>query len=94
MDEKIHTVTIFVNNNTSVERHIDGCLIVCSKTIEILEKNIKEITELIQTMDNFNINLMIDLSIKHKPLYIKLNNGEDSDIPENIHLIYSNFIYI
>lgn len=94
MDERNIPLDAQLSSTHPMERHIDGCLIVCSKTIQTLEKNIKEITELIQTMDNFNINLMIDLSIKHKPLYIKLNNGEDSDIPENIHLIYSNFIYI
>ena len=93
-DERNIPLDAQLSTTHPMERHIDGCLIVCSKTIQTIERNIQKLTELIGTLDNFNINLLIDLSIKHKPLYIKLNNGEDSNIPENIHLIYSNFIYI
>ena len=38
----------------------------------------------------------IDLSIKHKAIYLKLSGKEDEEdsIPENIHHIFSNYIHI
>ena len=40
--------------------------------------------------------MFIDLSIKHKSLYLKLSgkNHHDDTIPENIHKVFSNFINI
>uniref|UniRef100_A0A6C0L324 Uncharacterized protein n=1 Tax=viral metagenome TaxID=1070528 RepID=A0A6C0L324_9ZZZZ len=76
-----------------MERYLEGCLITCGKTIQMIQTHMNTIKDLLIQLDHFNIRLLLDLSIKHKPLYIKLNGNDDS-VPDHIHIIYSNFIYI
>ena len=65
----------------------------CKKTTAHLHKKIIDISAIIELFKNFHIEVFIDLSIKHKSLYMRLNPNE-TDIPDNIHIIYSNFVHI
>jgi len=65
----------------------------CKKTTTHLHNKIIDISAIIELFKNFNIEVFIDLSIKHKALYMRLNPNE-TDIPDNIHIIYSNFVHI
>ena len=61
-----------------------------------MEKNLIEIESIIKTLKNTDMSQFIDLSIKHKALYLKLSNVDEDDdsIPENIHHIFSNYYHI
>ena len=47
-------------------------------------------------MKKTDMSQFVDLSIKHKALYLKLSNKDEDDdsIPENIHHIFSNYYHI
>jgi len=67
----------------------------CEESSQYITSIIQEIEEkLIKYFKNFDINQLIDLSMKHKSLYLSLIEKEDPTIPENIHIIFSNFLYI
>ena len=82
--------------NHPLEHHFESSIDSCKETIEYLQENKKEIEKIIQYFRSFNLSMFIDLSIKHKSLYLKLSgkNHHDDTIPENIHKIFSNFINI
>ena len=66
---------------------------------KINKKYIQEIimkieNTLIKYFNSFNLYQIIDLTMKHKSLYLSLIEGEDDTIPENMHKVFSNFIYI
>lgn len=82
--------------NHPLEQHFESSIHSCKETIEYLQENKKEIEKKIEYFRSFNLSMLIDLSIKHKSLYLKLSgkNHHDDSIPENIHKIFSNFINI
>ena len=80
-----------------LEKHFQSSIVICTESIQYLQENLTMIHEIISHLKNTNMSQFIDLSIKHKSLYLKLNEGddeEDDSIPENIHLIFSNYIHI
>ena len=93
---KIETNIAFNEDNLThpLEPHLESGITNCEDTIKEINKIIKNIEDLLDYLKNFNLYQFIDLSIKHKSLYLKLNEKEDDDIPTNIHVIFSNFIYI
>ncbi len=67
----------------------------CENSIQYLQNNIQNIEQIISYLNNFNLSLFIDLSIKHKSLYLKIDQTDKNyEIPEKIHKIFSNFIHI
>ena len=77
-----------------LEPHLKTSIYTCEETIKELKENIEKTESILEYLKKFDLHLFIDLSIKHKSLYLKLNDKEDDDIPENIHIIFSNFIHI
>lgn len=73
--------------------HIETGFLDCSETINELKDLLIHIEESLEYLKSFNLYQYMDLSLKHKSLYLKLNEKEDDDIPDNIHIIFSNFIY-
>ena len=61
-----------------------------------MEKNLIELETIIKSMKNTDMTQFVDLSIKHKALYLKLSGVDEDDdsIPENIHHIFSNYYHI
>ena len=51
---------------------------------------------MIDTLKKEDMTQFMDLSIKHKSLYLKLSHKSEDDetIPENIHHIFSNYYHI
>lgn len=84
----------FIRKETPIDRMMDGSIILSQNVLEKLENNLKETEKLIEFFKNFNTSFFIDLAIKHKPLYFKLNGRRDETIPDNIHHIFSNFLHI
>ena len=82
--------------NHPLESHFESSIHSCKETIEYLQENKEEIEKIIKYFRSFNLSMFIDLSIKHKSLYLKLSgkNHHDDTIPENIHKVFSNFINI
>ena len=78
--------------NNNIESSIESC----KESIDYLERNCKMIESIIQSLKDVDMTQLIDLSIKHKSLYLKLSeeDGEGELIPENIHRIFSNYIHI
>ena len=79
-----------------LDKHFSTSIGICSESIQYLEKNSKEIEMVIESLRKTDMTQFIDLSIKHKSLYLKLSNKDETDdsIPENIHHIFSNYYHI
>jgi len=79
-----------------LDKHFSAGIDICSSSISYIENNLEEIKTIIQSMRSQNMSQIIDISIKHKALYLKLSDKEidDENIPEDIHHIFSNFIHI
>ena len=79
-----------------LDKHFSAGIDICSSSISYIENNLEEIKTIIQSMRSQNMSQIIDISIKHKALYLKLSDKEidDESIPEDIHHIFSNFIHI
>ena len=78
-----------------LENHIDRSIHICDQSIQYIEDNCKNIQSIIHYLKSVNMEQFVDLSIKHKSLYLTLSEvNEDDEIPENIHRIFSNYIHI
>ena len=88
-----HPLEELLHGEDMYQRELKGSKILCNKMLEKLKNNMEETEKIILFFKNFNIPLYIDLSIKHRPLYYQLMQG-DSNIPINIHRIFSNFVHI
>lgn len=79
-----------------LDRHFNKGIGFCKNTIEFMQDNLIEIESIIKTLKKTDMSQFIDLSIKHKALYLKLSNVDvdDDSIPENIHHIFSNYYHL
>ncbi len=84
----------FIRKESPNDRVLDSGIILSRSVLENLQHNLEETEKLIDFFKNFNTSFYIDLAIKHKPLYFQLNGIRDESIPDNIHLIFSNFLNI
>ena len=76
------------------DRLLDSGIILSGSVLKELQDNLSETEKMLDFFKNFDRSFFIDLSIKHKPLYFQLNGVRDESIPDNIHLIFSNFLNI
>ena len=84
-----------LHSSHPLERHFDSGIMSCEESIDYIQKIIDNIdSNVISYFNNFDLYQLIDLSIKHKSLYLILVDKEDDSIPENIHKIFSNFLYV
>ena len=84
----------FIRKESPNDRVLDSGIILSRSVLENLQHYLEETEKLIDFFKNFNTSFYIDLAIKHKPLYFQLNGIRDESIPDNIHLIFSNFLNI
>ena len=78
-----------------LKKYFNHTLIIYEQSIRSLDEHLIETERIIQHFKEENINFLLDLSIKHKQLYLKLADVDSiEEIPENIHLIFSNYIHI
>tara|TARA_Y100000389_G_scaffold200559_1_gene241245 strand:+ start:459 stop:1415 length:957 start_codon:yes stop_codon:yes gene_type:complete len=79
-----------------LDKHFHKGIDLCKTTIEFMKENLIEIESIIKSMKKIDMTQFIDLSIKHKALYLKLSGKDEDDdsIPENIHHIFSNYYHI
>lgn len=92
-----HNIPLDSNIESShpLEKDFDEGITSCDESIQYIQEIIMKIENtLIKYFNSFNLYQIIDLSMKHKSLYLSLIEGEDDTIPENIHKVFSNFIYI
>lgn len=84
------------NGEHPLDKHFNKGIGLCKDTIEFMEENLVEIESIIKSMKKTDMSQFVDLSIKHKALYLKLSNKDEDDdsIPENIHHIFSNYYHI
>ena len=84
------------NGDHPLDKHFNKGIGLCKDTIEFMEENLIEIETIIKSMKKTDMTQFVDLSIKHKALYLKLSNKDEDDdsIPENIHHIFSNYYHI
>lgn len=84
------------NGEHPLDKHFETSIDVCQDSIQYMEANIKEIETIIDQLKKTDMSQFIDLSIKHKALYLKLSGKDENDdsIPENIHHIFSNYYHI
>ena len=86
-------ININLTSNYPLKTEFTDAIKFCKKTTTHLRKKVTDIENILEMFQNFHIEVFIDLSIKHKSLYLRLNPNE-TEIPDNIHIIYSNFVYI
>jgi hypothetical protein len=84
----------FIRKETPNDRILDSGIILSKNVLQNLYNNLSETEKVIEFFKKFNTSFYIDLAIKHKSLYFQLNGVRDESIPENIHLIFSNFLNI
>ena len=84
----------FLRKESPNDRLLNSGIIMSKEVLELLERNLSETEKMLEFFKNFNTSFYIDLAIKHKPLYFQLNGIRDETIPDNIHLIFSNFLNI
>ena len=84
------------NGEHPLDKHFKTSIDVCQDSIQYMEANIKEIKSIIDQLKKTDMSQFIDLSIKHKALYLKLSGKDENDdsIPENIHHIFSNYYHV
>tara|TARA_B100001094_G_C18188732_1_gene805636 strand:- start:2168 stop:3124 length:957 start_codon:yes stop_codon:yes gene_type:complete len=76
-------------------RYVESIDIILSEALEKINSQMEMTNKLIQFFNGSYVSLLLDLSIKHKSLYNVLdNNNEIVNVPDNIHIIYSNYLYI
>lgn len=84
-----------LHSSHPLEKHFDSGIMSCEDSISYIQKIIDDInSHIISYFQNFDLYQIIDLSIKHKSLYLILADQEDDSIPENIHKIFSNFLFV
>ena len=81
----------------------------CTDCKDKINKHIKKLTKITMDLEPTYNYVLIDLSMKHKPNYLEmvneanekssvfsrlLNTSSDRDIPENINMIFSNYLLI
>ena len=76
-----------------VHREADGVIDLCGQVREYIEDNMEDIKKMLMYFRGFDTSLFLDLSKKHKSLYFNNNNQNDM-IPNNIHIIFSNFLLL
>jgi len=79
-----------------LDKHFTTSIGTCQESINYIEMNLEEIKRMIDTLKKEDMTQFMDLSIKHKSLYLKLSHKSEDDetIPENIHHIFSNYYHI
>jgi len=84
----------FIRKQSPTDRLLDSGILLSGSVLKDLQDNLSETEKLLKFFKNFDRSFYIDLAIKHKPLYFQLNGVRDESIPDNIHLIFSNFLNI
>ena len=55
----------------------------------------EDTNKMIQFFNESYVSLLLDLSMKHKSMYNLFdNNNEIKNVPDNIHIIYSNYLFM
>jgi len=96
--ERLHDVEFNVpikmnlSNGYPLKTEFNNAIDLCKGTTKYIDENIEQLQSVLTTFEDFNLMVYIDLSMKHKSLYLRMNNAQD--IPDNIHVIYSNFVFI
>lgn len=83
-----------INKSNNVDRETEWAIMLCDELSSKIQSTMDDVKHYIDQTKSYDLSLLIDLSIKHKSLYLKLNDVQDDDIPENIHTIFSNYIYM
>ena len=76
-----------------MEREADGVIDLCGQVREYLEGNMEDIKKMLIYFRGFDSSLFLDLSQRHKSLYFP-NDTPNDIIPNNIHIIFSNFLLL
>ena len=85
-------VTMKFSNDSPLSKDMKQVIQYCDNTSSHISEKKKTLLSFIQNFNDFNSMVYIDLSIKHKCLYLR--EEPSADIPDNIHHIYSNFVII
>lgn len=79
-------------NESPYKREVESSVIICNQTLEKLKSYYQSINQLKKQLSMIPLNVFIMLSFKHRNHYLLLE--PKADIPDNIHQIFLNYIYI
>ena len=83
------------DNSHPMKKYFQQFISIYKETIDKLTSHLNETEQNIQHFKGQNLNFLLDLSIKHKQFYLKISDVDKIEgIPENIHGVFSNYIYI
>ena len=74
-----------------LEREADGVIDLCEQVGGYIEDNMEDIKKMLMYFRGFDSSLFLDLSQRHKSLYFPNDTAQNDTIPNNIHIIFSNF---
>ena len=83
-----------IQETNRVDRETNWAIMLCDELTSKFQKTMDDVQSMISQLETYDLSLLIDLSIKHKSFYLKLNGTQDDQIPDNIHTIFSNYIYM
>ena len=76
-------------------RYVESIDIILNRALQKISHQMELTNKLIEFFNGSYVSLLLDLSIKHKSLYNILDDeNEIINVPDNIHIIYSNYLYI
>lgn len=79
-------------NESPYKREVESSVIICNQTLDKLKSYYQSINQLKKQLSMIPLNVFIMLSFKHRNHYLLLD--PKADIPDNIHQIFLNYIYI
>jgi len=77
-----------------LEREADSVIDLCEQVGGYIEDNMEDIKKILMYFRRFDSSLFLDLSQRHKSLYFPNDTLQNETIPNNIHIIFSNFILL
>lgn len=76
-------------------RYVQSIDIILDKSLKKINQQMEDTNKMIQFFNESYVSLLLDLSMKHKSMYNLFdNNNEIKNVPDNIHIIYSNYLFM
>lgn len=87
-----------IKDSHPLRESFEDTITLCESGVYSSGMILKQLNQLIDYYHDFDFPILLDLSMKHKSLYLKHNqietNDERNEIPERIHHIFSNYSMI
>jgi hypothetical protein len=87
------TLEMKLTGGSQLEREVSSSAIICSDTLQGLKTHQESIQKIIDNLSKLSMNIFLELSMKQKSFYLDIH-PDSQDIPETIHQIFLNFVFV